>query len=114
MKKYHAHIIVYSWTQSTDDTDAIDKFREFVRREHLSVKTDKVECNRYSLAFPDDVLQKIKSFSESDSPMEFEHRYHLFLTYPDLTKIHRVLSLIQSYASYIGIHYVLSSLKCVP
>ena len=114
MKKYQVNIITYSWTVNIDDTSAIEKFRKFVRREHLQVVQDKYECNQYSMALPDNVLKKAEPFLESGSiDAGFEHRYWLLLSYCDLVKIHRVLSLIQSYTAYLGIHCKIFSLKCV-
>ena len=115
MQKYKAIITVHSWTGSTDDTAAIDNFLKFVRREHLPAVHNTRTCKPYNLSFPDDVLSKLEPFSEARPLLSrFEHRCSLTFESRDLKKVHLLLSLIQSYTAYKGIHYRLFSLKSVP
>ena len=113
MKKFRASVIFYSWTNSTSDTKKIDKIRQFVRREHLSVDTDKYECIEHKLVVPDILLQSLKPFVQQDQlPSDTEHQYSISLCYSDAKKLHLAISLVQSYASYIGIHSRLCSFVC--
>lgn len=112
MKKSTACVIFYSWTESNSDTRKIEKLRKFFRREGLSISIDKYECRQYKLLLPDDVLQFSEPFSQSNQmgfPVDAEHVYTVFFQYSDSSKLHSVVSLVQAYASYIGIHSQLKS-----
>ena len=114
MKRYFSTLIFYSDTSEESDTSEIDKVRRFVRREHLPVIADKCEYNLNKLFISEKFLPGLPPVSADSSPQLFEHQYFVTVSSGNLMKLHTLVSLLQSYAAYIGIRsriYAMELLK---
>lgn len=111
MVKYRAKLIFYSWTLSQEDTAAVKRIQRLCRRENLVIVGDTYTCNTYTDVLPDELRQMSQHFyepSESHSEgrisVSFEHQYTVVVEKRDPVKLQQLVSLLQAYASYIGIH----------
>ena len=112
MKKFTATIIFYAWTDSSSNFGKLEKLQKFLRREHLLVSADKLECLPYKINLPGVSKEiAVALYHMDQSPVSHEHRYWLVLEYSQLEKLHKAVALVQTYAFYIGVHSRIFSMK---
>ena len=114
MKKFTATIIFYAWTDSSSNFGKLEKLQKFLRREHLLISGDKLECLPYRLNLPGVSKEIAESLYQlNQSPISHEHRYWIVLEYAQLEKLHKATALVQAYAFYIGVNSRIFSMKAV-
>lgn len=109
MREIIATIVFYDWTTKKEDTKKILRIQRFARREHLPIVQDILE---YTSGIP--FYLSAGTFEEGITPPSVprcEHRYFLSISAANPVRMHLLVSLLEAYAAYCGIHSRLYSWK---